>query len=619
MSSRATAVPFFCLSVALVAASGRAWGQPAPPPPALRAHVYSPYEQVVIDQALKDLHATRDPAPEGKTVERIEIVPLDVIDERDPVPNFVNIFHATTRKYIVRREVLVQEGEPYRQVLLDETIRNLRAFPQISVVIVVPVQGSAPDRVGIIVITKDVWSLRPNWGLQATNGGIQLLEFQPAETNLLGTHQTLIGNFALEPEAYTFGGGYRIPRLAGTRIAVLASANVMVNRDSGSPEGSYGSLVAGQPLYSGLTEWAWDGVVSWQNRIQRRYVDARLSLYPSPTTGQKLPFQYDIREYATGYEVTRSFGWDIKHDITFAAGIDLRSYRTDFPGFDPRSVADFVRDNVPVSDTRVGPSIQYHSYTKRYLRVIDFETLGLQEDYRLGHDIYARVYPSFRALGSTRDVLGLYAAAMYTFPLRDGLARIAFESTTEPEVDRIADANITPNVRIVSPTIGKAGRFVFDALLLYRWRNYLNATSYLGGESRLRGYPTNFFVGKDVMSYNLEFRTHPVEILTLQAGAVAFYDVGEAFNGFDHSGCSELVGPRTGSCFQPVQSVGFGFRGMFPQFDRVVYRVDVGFPLLRPVDPTTGQVIPPVSFFISLGQAFSIPEIGPRPVLPSAQ
>src|SRR5439155_14337870 len=51
---------------------------------------YSPYEQASIDQALAKLGRELDPAPEGKTVEGIDVVTLDVIEPRDPAPNALN-------------------------------------------------------------------------------------------------------------------------------------------------------------------------------------------------------------------------------------------------------------------------------------------------------------------------------------------------------------------------------------------------------------------------------------------------------------------------------------------------------------------------------------------------
>jgi hypothetical protein len=244
----------------------------------------------------------------------------------------------------------------------------------------------------------------------------------------------------------------------------------------------------------------------------------------------------------------------------------------------------------------------------RFLRVVDFDTLALQEDYRLGYDVLARVYPSLRAIGSTRDVIGLYGAAQYTWALRDGLFRASFASTTEPETgptSQIADASIQPTAHLATPTIAGLGRIVLDGTLLWRWRDYLNATSTLGGADRLRGYPTNFFVGRNAMSYNVELRSRPVEILSMDLAGVAFYDVGDAFPTF--------------SQFIPYQSLGVGIRTLFPWLDRTVFQADIGFPIERPLDPSTGALIPPYSFIISFGQAFVTPTIAPPPVLPTGQ
>jgi hypothetical protein len=606
---RTRIVDFLRVLVAILTATASATARAqSAPPPAERLHVYSRYEQETIDEVLTRLRATADPAPEGKIVERVQIERLEVFERRDLFPSALNIFHVTTRDSVVRREVLLREGEPYRQVLVDDTIRNLRrtpGVPQLSVVLVVAVAGSRPDRVVVVVITKDVWSLRTNWSAVVTPGGIEQFELQPAETNFLGTHQIANLFFVLEPSTYVFGVGYMVPRLDSSRVAVQAAANVVVNRQSGQAEGTYGSLVAGQPLYSGATDWAWTSFVQWQDYIVRRYVNAKLYEYRDPVTGGTLPFQYRARSFGATYAVTRSFGWDVNHDVSLAASVSRPVYQTRFPGVDAKTAADFVSSYVPVSDTRVGPVVQYHTYDMRFVRVIDFDTLALQEDYRLGHDVIVRVFPSFRALGSSRDVLELYGAAQYTWAIRDGLFRVSMQASIDSDVDRVSDAWFYPVAHLATPTIAGLGRVVLDGSLLWRVRNYLNQISILGGDDRLRGYPTNFFAGRNLFTYNVEFRSRPVEILSCELGAVAFYDVGDAFNGFDH--------------FVPYQSIGAGIRAVFPWLDRYVFRADIGFPIERPSDPATRVPVAPYSFLISFGQAFTTPTVSPTPILPTGQ
>ncbi len=611
VARRRSSFTALCVALALVVARNT----PAQaPPPAERAQLYSAYEQETIDEVLRALRAVRDLNPEGKIIERIDVVPLDVFEPRDPVPLWLNVFHATTRRTVVRREMLLSEGQPYQQTLIDETIRNLRRLPELSLVLVVATAGSTPDRTGVVVITKDVWSLRAGWNIVATPGGIEEFLLAPTETNLLGTHQTVRATFIYEPSTYTFALGYTIPRIDDSRIAALTSAGLVINRASGAPEGTYGYLIAGAPLYSGLTPWAWDASVTWEDLITRRYVNARPSAFRDRTTGERVPFEYRSRAYEAAYEVTRSLGWENKHDFTLGAGVYRVAYRAEFPGANPQTVADFVSAVVPRGDTRVGPSIQYHAYTKRYLRVINFDTLALQEDFHLGHDVVLRVYPSFHALGG-RDVLGFSLAAQYTASVRDGFARVSLATATEQDMNwgapfdslqrAPADASFSPTAHLVTPTIAGLGRIVADGTLVYRWRNYLNQINYLGGEDRLRGFPTSFFVGKDTLSYNVEVRSLPVEILTCQLAGVGFYDVGQAFNGWSH--------------FEPFQSVGFGLRALLPQLDRLVFRADIGFPVKRPIDPATGQPIPAFGFLITFEQAFGVPTVAPKSVLPTGQ
>ncbi len=581
------------------------------PPPAERLHEYSAYETETIADVLGRMRLERDPEPEGKLVERVEIVRLDVFEARDIVPQWLNVFEFKTREHVLRDEVLLRAGDRYSQALVDDTIRNLRrapGVPQLSLVLAVAARGSAPDRVVLVVIAKDVENWRLNWDLVGTPGGLELLAFQPAQTNFLGVHQIPSLHFLLEPLTYTLGASYLVPRLGRSRIAVSPSVDVMMNRQGGV-EGTYGSLVAGQPLFSGSTPWAWDASVSWQDRVLRLYNDAQLVNFTDNPTGKCLPghclpIQYRERVYSANYEFTRLFGWDVNHDFTAGIKLTRGVYQSQFPGVDARTVADFTTSYVPVSDTTVGPFLQYHTYSMRFLRVIDFDTLALQEDYRLGHDVVVRALPSARALGSSRDVLLFYGAAQYTWPMRDGLARVSVQTTLDPERDRIADAAFEPTAHVVTPTIARLGRIVLDSSLIWRWRNYLNLKSTLGGSDRLRGFPTNFFVGKDVLTYNVEFRSRPVEIATLELAGVAFYDAGDAFAGFER--------------FLPYQSVGVGLRALVPWLDRTVFQADIGFPLERPL-ASTGAPIAPYGFVLSFGQAILTPTVAPTPVLPTGQ
>ena len=71
---------------------------PAAPPSAVRANTYSTYEAAAIKEALSTYQTEIDRAPEGKTLEGIDIITLDVFEPRDPVPTFFDVFHTTSKR-----------------------------------------------------------------------------------------------------------------------------------------------------------------------------------------------------------------------------------------------------------------------------------------------------------------------------------------------------------------------------------------------------------------------------------------------------------------------------------------------------------------------------------------
>jgi hypothetical protein len=570
-------------AAALFLVAARASADPA----SVTGH-YTDYEEQAIHDAESALGTTVDEHPEGKRIERIVFVRLDPIDPHDPLPPQLDGIHATSRAFVLEHELLVREGDVWKKTMVDESARNLRIVPQLSLVLIVPMRGSTPDSVLMVVITKDVWSLYVDFDISATSGGLEMLDLEPKETNLAGLQHTVLGRFVLTPDTYSLGASYEAPRLDGRWLDLLVDGNVIVNKGTGLLEGTYGSASITRPLYSSLTKWAWTTSVAWTDQIDRLYNNAAIVKFDNT-----VPWAWRERTLVEQAKITRSFGWETKNDFSVGASIQHAAYEVPSnPSLDPASVAAFQRADVPVGEDRVGPFVQWHGYTSNFLRVFDLDTLGLQEDNRLGHDLWLRLYPVLRAFGSSRNVFGAYAAAAYTVPLGDGLASAAVETTTEVEPDRISDASIKAGVAIVTPRTG-IGRLIFTTTMLDRWRNYLNVQSSLGSDTMLRGYPTHYFVGKDLFATNLEYRTPHLDLASILLGLAAFYDVGEAFNGFDN--------------FNPAHSVGFGLRAVFPQVERAVMRMDFGFPIeAGPLPPKVDAM----QFQLSFHQAIGVPAVG---------
>ncbi|HVJ88777.1 MAG TPA: hypothetical protein VM580_03170 [Labilithrix sp.] len=584
--------------------------------PVSQATEYSPYEKEAIREALAEGKLEIDPVPEGKTIGRINIVRLEVLEPRDPGPELLkrvpvlsplgkyvpksalNALHVLSREYIIRRELLLKEGERYVQVLMDETARNMRTRMglQISLVVIVPVKSAEPGKVDLLVITKDIWSLRLSLDVAATPGGIENLIIVPQETNFLGRHHTVQTRFQMQPETLSFGVGYKIPRFGYSWIGAAASASIFVNRRRSEPEGSSGALSVGQSLYSTRTEWAWDADFGYTVGVARRYSNAAVFLFNSRATPERdnIPFEYKSRTVSASAGVTRSFGWGIKNNVSLTFNATIGDYETfNLSRFNPVAAADFRRRALPTSESRVYPALSWRTFANNYLRTLDVNTLALQEDFRLGHDVSVSVYPVFRALGSSRDLIGVSGKAAYAVALGDGFAGGSVSTVAETQDGTVTDGSVGAAVGAVTPRIFGVGRIVTNISFTNRYRNYLNARSYIGGEDRLRGYPTSFFFGKDTVFLNVEYRSRSLDILKAQIAGVLFYDVGDAAQGVD--------------MLRAKQSVGLGLRVLFPQVNRNVLRIDVAFPMKRGPFPETGSSAPvdPVGFYFAFDQAFN--------------
>ncbi len=556
---------------------------------------YSTLELQIIEDEIEEQGYVLSKDPVGKTIEWIQVVPLDVFDSRDPFPNFLNVFHITTQAYVIRNEFLFQRGDAFDWENAREASRTLRARRMLSIVLAVPVKGSSPDKVGLIIITKDTWSLRLNWDLVLDQGAIRRLVIQPSEENIAGTHIGANVLFLLELDTFSLGAGLKYPRLAGTWLTANANIGFVLNRDTKVLEGTFGGFVYGLPLYSRTSKWSWLAGLAWRDDITRIFegIDIRLFHPPSdPEAG--IPYEYRSDIEAGGFEVTRSYGYFIKFDLTL--GVEARRQFFLAPdlaaeGFSPVAIAEFEATVLPTNDTRVSPFLQTRLYTTRYLRVHNFNTLALQEDYRLGPDVIVRLYPASKDFVSTRSMLGVYTALGYTLGLgADGLARATATSTIEIAEPGMNDGQVTGALRLVTPRF-EFLRMVFDAFVIDNYINYFNKQITLGGDSRPRGYPAGEFIGTDAVVGSLELRTTGFLLLSASVGGAVFYDIGDAFNGFAN--------------MRPAQSIGFGLRVLFPQANRVVLRGDWGFPMA-----TQGYDAWPGRIFVTFGQAFGMPAIG---------
>lgn len=557
------------------------------------------YERDLIVRALDLLKLTLEPEPRGKRIERIEIVRFPIIEESDPWPGFLNALHITTREQIVRQELLFEEGAIYDEVQVLETARNLRLMPLLfSTVRIVSALGSRGDKVVVVVITKDLWSIRMNSNGSFGGGSFNYYQWTPSEQNFLGYNQQVSLHYTIDRTVQAFGEIYRVPRLFGTRLMLQEFLALRVNHQTGAVEGGWGTFTLAQPLYAREAEWGFALQAAFDVGIDRFYEGPRLREREFPGEGGVtlfLPEMYRRQSYLVSALAVRSFGRDQKIDLTFGYEARARLYQvTD--GFEllPLSVRQAFEDEVlPVDDATGALVGAVRFYEPHFARLQNVQTLGLSEDFRLGADLSLRldyyVPIGFSQHGLRLDLNFDYnwfrAGNLLSFSGR-ATARILQDQTIYKETPLI-DQLYTAELKDITPTLFGLGRFFFRIAYVYS-QYWLNRTRFtLGGENTLRGFITGFQSGPRVFNVNAEFRTLPWVLATIHLGLVLFYDGGDAYGSADAPD------------FRYHHAVGLGFRSLAPQLDRGCLRLDIGVPL---GDDFHSHVIDWVT--ISFNQAF---------------
>lgn len=552
----------------------------------------SELENSFVAEALAEIGWDEEPNPEGKEIEAIEVHVFRVFDRRDPVPDFVNVFHARTREWVVAQDVIQRVGEAWERGRVLESERNLRALRQLSLANVVPAKGSSPDKVRMLVVVKDVWSVRLNSDWAYGSSGLDFLLLNPMEENLGGLRASLGGLFVLERDRYYLGGGITYPRMFGTNFTVAVTGGAIVNRFDRENEGSYGSFSFSSPLRFRRDRWGYGTDASFTTQIVRQYRNGQLDgvfVQTNPGDIEFLPWMYEAQSLEANYWGTRSFG--ITHKLDIGAGLQIADARyavVEDLEASREAIRIFADQVLPVSDRRLSPYLSLAAYSTRFHRSLNIETLGLQEDYRLGYGLITTIFAASETLGSSRDLIGSNVSAGYTVPLGSGLLRVAASNRIVVANEQRHEAFVSARGRIVSPHTA-VGRLHLDGYIGHRYQDYLNVAPFrLGGDNRLRGYPASTFDGKNLISGNAEFRTPGIDILSAQVGLAAFYDLGAATDEIKSAAF--------------YQGTGAGVRILFPQVERTVMRLDWGLPVSGDRDVLPG------AFFFTFGQAFPMPD-----------
>jgi outer membrane protein insertion porin family len=155
-----------------------------------------------------------------------------------------------TRDYVIRREFELSEGDAYNRVLIDRAERRLNSLGFFSKVKITNEQGSASDRVNVIVAVEDkaTGSFSVSGGYSTTEGFIA--EVAVSEANFMGRGQ--FTRLAVTAGQYTRGVTFSFtePYFLGQRLA--AGFDVFAKQNEVNSYSYYQNTTIGGTVRFGL-------------------------------------------------------------------------------------------------------------------------------------------------------------------------------------------------------------------------------------------------------------------------------------------------------------------------------------------------------------------------------
>jgi hypothetical protein len=596
----------------------------------------SSLERATVQRAIEKRGYTVEPSPWGKIIGKVHVYNEDVFAEKSRVLRFFNNFHVTTKEFAIRLETVIGAGEVWDQERAEETARRLRDPLWSTVVVVIPVKSTDASQVDMLVVTRDVWSLRLNTRYTYQQSKLTDLTLALSENNFFGTRKVLAIAVDMDQGSIAMGPLFIDKNFLGQHIELRGRFDTIFNRDKflnnfpgvdlvredNGPagwdyEGTQSSISVTKPLWSLASKWGGGATFTHHYATDRRFFGTSIRPVRCPLDGtdcatritsmpdqpgefdpntspddELFPVEYAMRRFSTSVFASRQLdgsllGAKLKHQFSLAYNLSriVPEPLDSFAGNAGQKAA-FVRAALPRRDTLSEVAFTYGFFTPKYRSLRNVQTYELAEDVRFGPDFDIGLGFGLEALGGSANYQRASASFGWTFPwCRDGFVRPAISIAGKRQVGLIdsdyIDETASAGLRIVTPTYWYA-RLVAAMSTATAWNRSLPGLPgpfFLGSDSGLRGYLINEFDGQRLAQGNFEIRSIPTPLWFFRVGGVIFYDVGAV--------------PDTWKTFSAAQhlhhDVGLGFRALIPQSNRELFRFDLAFPLDNGVRTKAGS------------------------------
>lgn len=542
--------------------------------------------------------------PEGAIVGEIEVYALDIFDPGKAgqgrfLFRTANDIHTTTKERVVRQRLLIRPGDDYDPRTLQESARHLRDFGIFYDACVEPlrVRGNTVD---LLVVTRDVWTLGGGIGFDRKGGG-NTVQASLRDSNFMGSGRLVSLKYTSDPDRSE-------QRLRYFDYAVRGSRNLFGLMLAERSDGYRRTIDLGRPFYSLDTRWSAITRFVSDKKTDRIYSNGEVVDRFSHETSF-----FEVRGgLSRGYSKNGTnrliFGFTYQADhfmeenltTTFFDPASVSRASLDFPNeifpeghtFARRPIAhalvlpilivippidsplpdEMTGRVLPPSRTVSYPWVGYERVSDGWVEHRNLDQLVRTEDLNLGSELRFRIGYSSPAWSGDRSQAIFVGSASTGFAPGErqvllmgayGSGRFGSESENVVVGARFRHflSTFGPHRLLTSLQVDVSHNLDPHRQLL------------IGGDTGLRGYPRRFRNGDRRFLFTLEHRFYTgLELFNLvHVGAAAFFDVGGAWYGDDHTG------PSSSELFKDV---GVGLRlGSSRSADGAMIHFDVAYPL----------------------------------------
>ena len=484
---------------------------------------------------------------ENIIINNSNVFDLSITEENNPLYALLNRIHVTTKKEVIRNQLLFQVGDIYSKRTADETERLLRSNRYLTNANI-SVSQNDNDNISLKVDTQDAWTLNPGFSFGRGGGhnktSISLREynflgsgtriglryksdidrdsttFQLSDNNLMGSRHNLILDYANNSDGYKYLLDFKKPFYS------------MDTKDS------YGLSVANESSVESLYKL---GVVDGQYKYKAKKID----IFKAFSAGLKDNWS---RRYMVG------------------ATLEEHEYTTDF------IIKPIASNLIPKKRRHLYPYIGIELLEDNYIEEKNLDNIGLIEDRHIGSRIHAKLGYASRQIDATSNAWFLeagYSNSLIATKNKSLLFSSLLKSRFEDDEKNKAKLNLNAryDIRLSSKRLL---HLEVDAIM---GKNLdINNLLYLGGDNKLRGYPARYQAGNSKVIFTIEQRYftdwYPFRIARI--GGAVFMDIGKIWDN------QQFTTTQMGW----LKNIGFGLRiaNSRSEIGRVLH-IDIAYPL----------------------------------------